>query len=113
MKYFHFFARQNLLQRQDGKEPSSCHEQEESSGRYEFDTNRIMLIPLIMCVKVTIMTMGLMEMTKIQEEEINDDNNYANDDKIDIKMQEKEINDAKARQNQNRSKVVDMAALKI
>ena len=38
VKYFHCFARQNLLQRRDGKELSSCHEQEESSGRYEFDT---------------------------------------------------------------------------
>ena len=112
MKYFQCFARQNLLQRRNGKEPSSCHEQEESSGRYEFDTNRIMLIPLKMCVKVTIMTMGFMEIEKIQEEEINDDSNDANDAKIDMKMQEKEINDAKARQNQNRSKVVDMAALK-
>ena len=35
--------------------------------------NRIMLIPLIMCVKVTIMTMGLMEMKKIQEKEIKND----------------------------------------
>ena len=51
-------------------------------------------------------------MKKIQEEEINNENNDANDAKIDIKMQEKEINDAKARQNQNRSKVVDTAALK-